>query len=82
MFIGITGPKCSGKHTIAEYLVKQHNFQILTLTEINDILDRDSLYINAIKFNSVSDMQNYVTERWQKNFVTCDIDCRELWTLK
>lgn len=82
MFIGITGTKCSGKHTVAEYLVQQHNFQILTLADVKDELNRDTLYTNALKFDSVSDMQNYVTERWQENFVTCDVGCRELWTLK
>jgi dCMP deaminase len=31
MFIGIAGPICSGKRTIAEYLIQHHNFTRLRL---------------------------------------------------
>jgi len=31
MFIGIAGPICSGKHTIAEYLIQKHKFTRLHL---------------------------------------------------
>jgi dCMP deaminase len=35
MFIGIAGPICSGKHTIAEYLIKNHHFTRLRLHHPN-----------------------------------------------
>ncbi|KAI8365760.1 cytidine deaminase-like protein [Blakeslea trispora] len=82
MFIGITGSQSSGKHTVAQYLVKKHRFQYLTLKNFKDTFARDGLYDHAILFDSINDMQQYVTERWQQNFVTCDVDCRDLWALK
>ncbi|KAI7899294.1 cytidine deaminase-like protein [Cokeromyces recurvatus] len=82
MFIGITGSQSSGKHTIAQYLVEQHHFQLLTLSSFTNTAGREHLYSNAIQFENVNKMQRYVTERWQEDFVTCDVDSRELWTLK
>lgn len=82
MFIGITGPTSSGRHLVAEYLVEVHGFNLLTLVNYDDIFDRQSLYDNATRFENVEEMQTYVTARWQENFVTCDVDCRDLWTLK
>ncbi|RCH77567.1 Deoxycytidine monophosphate (dCMP) deaminase, partial [Rhizopus stolonifer] len=82
MFIGITGSLSSGKHTVAQYLVERHQFQYLTLVEHADRLGRDPLYDHAKQFITVNDMQQYVTEHWQDNFVTCDVDSRDLWALK
>jgi hypothetical protein len=82
MFIGITGPQSSGKHIIAQYLVEQHNFQFLSISSFTNTFGRENLYNNVIRFTNVNDMQTYVTERWQENFVTCDVDSRDLWTLK
>ncbi|KAI8968866.1 cytidine deaminase-like protein [Mycotypha africana] len=82
MFIGITGPRSSGKHTIAHYLVEQHRFQFLCLTSSKKRNDYEALYDRAVRFNNREDMQLYVTERWQNDFVTCDMDCRDLWTFK
>ncbi|KAI9486951.1 MAG: cytidine deaminase-like protein [Benjaminiella poitrasii] len=82
MFIGITGSQSSGKHTVAQYLSEQHRFQFLTLSSFKDTAGRESLYENAIQFETVNEMQRYVTARWQEDFVTCDVDCRELWALK
>ncbi|KAG2235276.1 hypothetical protein INT48_004743 [Thamnidium elegans] len=82
MFIGITGPTGSGRHLVAQYLVEVHGFKLLTLVEYDDIFDRQSLYDNATRFENVEEMQTYVTARWQENFVACDVDCRDLWTLK
>jgi dCMP deaminase len=82
MFIGIAGPTSSGKHTIAQYLVEQHGFKFLTLDNFQDIFERETLYEKSTRFATLIEMQSYVTERWQENFVTCDVDCRGLWTLK
>ncbi|KAI9261205.1 cytidine deaminase-like protein [Helicostylum pulchrum] len=82
MFIGITGPTSSGKHVVAEYLVELHGFKLLTLVNYGDIFDRQLLYEDATRFEDVEEMQTYVTAHWQEDFVTCDVDCRDLWTLK
>lgn len=82
MFIGITGPQNSGKHTIAQYLMEQHKFQHLALKGTKADFDRESMYGDALIFDNVDDMQLYVTEHWQENFVTCNVDSRELWKLK
>lgn len=82
MFIGIAGPTSSGKHTIAQYLVEQKGFEYLTLDDFQGSFDRNILYDKATRFATVNEMQAYVTERWQENFVTCDVDSRDLWALK
>jgi len=82
MFIGITGPQYSGKHTIAQYLIEKHTFQHLALRNDKTNAGRESMYDNALVFDTVDAMQLYVTERWQENFVTCSVDSRELWKLK
>lgn len=82
MFVGITGPPHSGKHTIAQYLIGQHKFQHLALKNDQTNAGREDMYRDALVFDHVDDMQLYVTERWQENFVTCSVDSRELWKLK
>lgn len=82
MFIGITGPQYSGKHTIADYLIQNHTFQHLALKNDQAMAGRESMYDNALVFDNVDAMQLYVTEHWQENFVTCNVDSRELWKLK
>lgn len=82
MFIGITGPAGSGKHLVSQYLVETHGFEFLTLNECSDTFERETLYNEAKRFASLSEMQTYVTARWEENFVTCDVDCRDLWILK
>lgn len=82
MFIGIAGPTGSGKHLVAQYLVEQHGFEFLTLNKYADSFEREILYDKATRFTTLSEMQAYVTARWEENFVTCDVDSRDLWTLK
>jgi dCMP deaminase len=36
MFIGIAGPICSGKRTIANFLISNHDFTRLRLRQVND----------------------------------------------
>ncbi|KAI8996996.1 deoxycytidylate deaminase [Pilobolus umbonatus] len=82
MFIGITGPRSSGKHTVAEYLIQSHKFELLILNNKIDTFQRDHLYDGARKFNTITEMQDYVLHHWQGNFVSCDLDRRDLWQLK
>ncbi|CAG8504756.1 961_t:CDS:2 [Cetraspora pellucida] len=68
MFIGITGPICSGKLTIAEWLVSVHGFTPLTLR------GNDNYRLDALHFETPDSLLEYVTKNWIDNFVTCDID--------
>ncbi|CDH51327.1 deoxycytidylate deaminase [Lichtheimia corymbifera JMRC:FSU:9682] len=72
MFIGIVGPRCSGKHTIAETLIQDYGFQMLRL-ESSPHEDRPC-HDNALSFPTFDTLLSHVTERWRENFVTCDID--------
>ncbi|RHZ90233.1 hypothetical protein Glove_2g7 [Diversispora epigaea] len=82
MFIGITGPRFAGKHTVAKWLVSGHGFTLLSLRkdnycehyhihhsqhqELNQGLD-------ALEFESPEELLQYVTKKYSENFVTCDI---------
>ncbi|KAI8067990.1 deoxycytidylate deaminase [Gongronella butleri] len=81
MFIGVIGSQCSGKHSVASYLVEQHGCTFIYLKE-QQHASHASLYDAGLAFDSIDDMQQYVTERWLDHFVTCDIDSHGIWTLK
>ncbi|ORX61508.1 cytidine deaminase-like protein [Hesseltinella vesiculosa] len=81
MFIGIVGSQCSGKHTLARYLVEHHGCTFVYLKE-QQHASYDPLYNGGLSFDSVDDMQQYVTERWLDHFVTCNTDSYGIWTLK
>lgn len=87
MFIGIAGPTASGKHTIARYLCEEHSYEFLVLNprdgqQQESVFERESMYEKATRFNTAEEMQTYVTERWQQNFVTCTVEAHELWNFK
>src|SRR5436853_365131 len=75
MFIGITGPICSGKHSIAKWLVTSHGFTLLSLK------GTEHYGFNALHFNTPKDLLFYVTKNWIDNFVTCDIDNHKILEL-
>ncbi|KAI9259064.1 cytidine deaminase-like protein [Sporodiniella umbellata] len=79
MFIGIIGPKSSGKRTIAEYLVNRYGFKILTLSRESGM--REVSHDN-MEFDSVENLQTFVTENWQDNFVICNLNDKGLETLR
>nr|CAG8611660.1 5483_t:CDS:2 [Entrophospora candida] len=67
MFIGMAGPSCSGKRTVANWLVTVHGFTLLSLK-------KDDQYVqNALHFDSAEDVLLYVTKNWLDNFVTYEI---------
>ncbi|CAO3616357.1 unnamed protein product [Cunninghamella blakesleeana] len=80
MFIGIIGSHCSGKHTIAKYLVEKYGFTFVYIKQQHTF--HKDLYEDGLSFASLEDMQQYITERWDKPFITCDIDNHGIWTLK
>ncbi|KAG2221894.1 hypothetical protein INT45_012538 [Circinella minor] len=81
MFIGIVGTRCSGKHSVAEYLIENHGFQLLNIKNSSHIVDQP-IYQNGIEFSTIEEMHNHVTGRWRENYVTCDIDGESLNLLK
>lgn len=80
MFIGVIGSQCSGKHTISKYLVEVHGFTFVYLKQRQS--SEPALYDNGLRFETMDDMQQYITERWRDHFVTCDIDSHGIWSLK
>lgn len=80
MFIGIVGSRCSGKRTIAEYLVQNHGFKLLSLRN-HKVVDSDSSG-ETLEFDTQEQLQEFVTERWRENFVTCDLDSCGVHALK
>lgn len=75
MFIGIAGPICSGKHSIAKWLVTTRGFTLLSLKST------EHYGFNALHFNTPNDLLFYVTKNWIDNFVTCDIENHKILEL-
>ena len=75
MLIALIGPPGSGKASVANYLVSQHGFQLLTLnTAASQQLDgasEPSPKTTALPDSKV--MLDYVTDRWNHRFVTLDL---------
>lgn len=67
MFVGLCGGICSGKSTVAQYLVDHHDF---THLYINSSLASSH---EKLTFKDVDDLFEFVTPRWQQRWVTTDI---------
>lgn len=76
MFIGISGTRCSGKSEVARYLERQ-GFTRLELVQegsVDEEGEKGSPILENVKiFASVDEMLEFVTTRWNQNFVTSDI---------
>ncbi len=67
---------CAGKHSIANYMVKEHGFRLLTLLTTtvpktkatSDLEAEDSTFVN------IQSLIDFVTRRWQERWVTTDIE--------
>ncbi len=69
MFIGLCGGICSGKSTVAQYLVDHHDFTRLYLNNSGKAAKSDDKH----SFQTVDEMVEFVTCRWQHLYVTTDI---------
>jgi dCMP deaminase len=69
MFIGLCGGICSGKRTVAQYLVDHHGFTQLYIQRTPENASSD----NGAYFSSVEELVDFVTTRWQQRWVTTDI---------
>ncbi|KAI5363557.1 putative cytidine and deoxycytidylate deaminase domain, APOBEC/CMP deaminase, zinc-binding protein [Septoria linicola] len=83
MLIGLCGGICSGKHSVLDYLVQRHNFQVLTVprsTSTPSVAKSASeAHVPAnsthpgTTFFKIEDLLDYATKYWQENFVTPSI---------
>lgn len=78
MFIGLLGPLCSGKTSVARYLVTKKQFSLVGLALENFAADLPDGFIIeegdliARRFNSLEFLMDYVTRNWKDNFVIKD----------
>ncbi|KFZ07352.1 hypothetical protein V501_06538 [Pseudogymnoascus sp. VKM F-4519 (FW-2642)] len=71
MFVGLCGGICSGKRTVAQYLIDHHGFTRLRLQHsANEPLTDDKH-----TFRTIDDLVNFVTTQWQRRWVTTDVYC-------
>ncbi|CAG8548361.1 9174_t:CDS:2, partial [Acaulospora morrowiae] len=76
MFIGITGPRLVGKHTVAKWLISKHKFTLVSLRDGSYVVkDEDGI------FETPKKLLEYVTKNWRRNFVTCNVETKEILEL-
>ncbi|KAL2833223.1 cytidine deaminase-like protein [Aspergillus cavernicola] len=81
MLIGLCGGICSGKHSVAGYLIQHQNFRLLELKSSGSPHARQDYEVtnNAIdqasrlKFETAESLLEFATKRWQENWVTTHI---------
>lgn len=71
MLLALVGLVCSGKSSVAEYLVERHGFTQVTL---GSRVPQGA----GLHFTSADVMLQHVTAHWQTNYVTLDLDTSEL----
>lgn len=72
MLISLIGPPGSGKTSVAYYLATQHDFRLLTLKGYSAY----PLFFgntSTVALDDAKTMLDYVTDRWEKKFVTMDL---------
>ncbi|KAJ3040758.1 Deoxycytidine monophosphate (dCMP) deaminase [Rhizophlyctis rosea] len=89
MLIGITGPSCAGKHSIADYLVKTHNFTLIQITPHTNSSpptptpppsnSTSPLPPTTLTFHTAQDAATYATTHWTENHVLCPVISVEEW---
>ncbi|KAJ9072122.1 Deoxycytidine monophosphate (dCMP) deaminase [Entomophthora muscae] len=78
MFIGLIGPICSGKSSIANYLVTKKGFSLVGLScnpgadELKEGVICEEGGEKIRRFQSLDSLLNYVTSNWGGNFVVKD----------
>ncbi|KAH0372465.1 deoxycytidylate deaminase, partial [Aureobasidium melanogenum] len=79
MLIGICGPICAGKATVADYLIKKHNFTPLTIKRNDETpaIEKSANFAHwtsaALEFPSALLLDQYVSENWRENYVLTTI---------
>jgi dCMP deaminase len=73
MFIGITGPLCAGRNTLAQYLVDRHSFQPLRISDDHDQHGDTNILPGTKVFPTASELIEFVTVNWQNDYVVCNL---------
>ncbi|KAH7058834.1 cytidine deaminase-like protein [Macrophomina phaseolina] len=86
MLIGICGGICSGKSSVASYLIEEHDFKRIRLARTastpaversatDDHVPHDTppAEDDALTFPDIQNLIDFVTKRWQERWVTTDI---------
>ncbi|KAL2033308.1 hypothetical protein VTO58DRAFT_104022 [Aureobasidium pullulans] len=79
MLIGICGPICAGKATVADYLIKKHNFTPLTIKRDDETptIEKSANFAHwtsaALEFPTALLLDQYVSENWRENYVLTTI---------
>ncbi|KAI4730463.1 deoxycytidylate deaminase [Aureobasidium sp. EXF-10728] len=79
MLIGICGPICAGKATVADYLIKKHNFTPLTIKrdDKTPTIEKSANFAHwtsaALEFPTALLLDQYVSENWRENYVLTTI---------
>ncbi|KAI0715347.1 cytidine deaminase-like protein [Earliella scabrosa] len=72
MFIAIVGTRLAGKSTVESYLVKHKGF--LPVKILQNLSDK----VQPLLFRSPAELLAHITKNWRTNFVTIDLDTREV----
>ncbi|KMQ41366.1 P-loop containing nucleoside triphosphate hydrolase [Trichophyton rubrum] len=83
MLVGICGGICAGKKSVADFLVKNHGFQQISVapgnhqTVVEEQFEQLSLTSSpnpsAQSFETIDELIDFVTPRWRELWVTTDI---------
>ncbi|EME42723.1 hypothetical protein DOTSEDRAFT_26277 [Dothistroma septosporum NZE10] len=84
MLIGICGGICAGKHSVLQYLIQQHNFQVLTLSRNASTpsveksaseahVPETTTAMPETTFSTVEDLLDHATKHWHTNFATVSL---------
>jgi cytidylate kinase len=80
MLIGIVGPACSGKQTVARLLVEREGFRQLSIQSAKNATASSSLKKEHHQegepsvFANANELLAFVTTRWQERFVVCAVE--------
>ncbi|KAK1255318.1 hypothetical protein MKX08_009313 [Trichoderma sp. CBMAI-0020] len=94
MFVGICGSICSGKQTVAQYLVEHHGFNQIHLDPVSGSEEAPASTEGVVAtatsngassrsqkqefFSTAEELLDYVTRRWRSRFVTTDIPTEQV----
>lgn len=68
----LLGPRCSGKNTVADYLVSEEGFERVRITSSSWASTSKQRDGDSLVFSTASDFLDYATLNWRKRYVTCD----------
>lgn len=75
MLIAVIGPPKAGKHTVVQYLVREHGFQIARVPQhlSSGTTTNGHAHKSDLHFESAEQLLTYATSHWQDRIVTLDV---------